>query len=167
MLWWSQCYDVLAYELAGLARGGQLVSNCKEVFGKAVRLLVELASLQVIIMFCILSLCSSSYIITDSFCDAWWSDQNHKSESQCYRTWYVCCVNKLGIVLFLYLIFFFQLLFPRFRGHWATFLQNLMREKEKNFIGKLNIWELQVVSNWLTLVVGSRKSKKRRKNRKL
>lgn len=34
------------YELAGLARGGQLVSNCKEVFGKAVRLLVELASLQ-------------------------------------------------------------------------------------------------------------------------
>ncbi|XP_064403604.1 V-type proton ATPase subunit D-like [Halichondria panicea] len=34
------------YELAGLARGGQQVSNCKEVFGKAVRLLVELASLQ-------------------------------------------------------------------------------------------------------------------------
>nr|P57747.1 RecName: Full=V-type proton ATPase subunit D; Short=V-ATPase subunit D; AltName: Full=Vacuolar proton pump subunit D [Suberites domuncula]CAC17412.1 vacuolar proton pump protein [Suberites domuncula] len=34
------------YELTGLSRGGQLVSKCKEVFGKAVRLLVELASLQ-------------------------------------------------------------------------------------------------------------------------
>lgn len=36
-----------AYGLFGLARGGQQVSKCKEVFGKAVKLLVELASLQV------------------------------------------------------------------------------------------------------------------------
>ena len=36
-----------AYGLTGLSRGGQQVSKCKEVFGKAVKLLVELASLQV------------------------------------------------------------------------------------------------------------------------
>ncbi|XP_046848915.1 V-type proton ATPase subunit D-like [Xenia sp. Carnegie-2017] len=35
-----------AYELTGLSRGGQQVNNCKEVFAKAVNLLVELASLQ-------------------------------------------------------------------------------------------------------------------------
>jgi V-type H+-transporting ATPase subunit D len=34
------------YELTGLARGGQQVAHCKEVFSKAVNLLVELASLQ-------------------------------------------------------------------------------------------------------------------------
>lgn len=34
------------YGLTGLSRGGQQVSKCKEVFGKAVKLLVELASLQ-------------------------------------------------------------------------------------------------------------------------
>lgn len=37
----------LAYELTGLSRGGQQVGKCKEVFGKAVRLMVSLASLQV------------------------------------------------------------------------------------------------------------------------
>ena len=37
-----------AYELTGLSRGGQQVNNCKEVFAKAVNLLVELASLQVL-----------------------------------------------------------------------------------------------------------------------
>ena len=36
-----------AYGLTGLSRGGQQVSKCKEVFGKAVKLLVDLASLQV------------------------------------------------------------------------------------------------------------------------
>lgn len=36
-----------AYGLTGLSRGGQQVGKCKEVFGKAVKLLVELASLQV------------------------------------------------------------------------------------------------------------------------
>lgn len=36
-----------AYELTGLSRGGQQVQRCKEVFGKAIKLLVELASLQV------------------------------------------------------------------------------------------------------------------------
>jgi hypothetical protein len=35
------------YELTGLSRGGQQVSKCQEVYGKAVKLLVELASLQV------------------------------------------------------------------------------------------------------------------------
>jgi len=34
------------YGLTGLSRGGQQVSKCKEVFGKAVKLLVDLASLQ-------------------------------------------------------------------------------------------------------------------------
>lgn len=34
------------YELTGLSRGGQQVSKCKEVFGKAVKLLIQLASLQ-------------------------------------------------------------------------------------------------------------------------
>lgn len=35
------------YELTGLSRGGQQVSKCQEVYAKAVKLLVELASLQV------------------------------------------------------------------------------------------------------------------------
>ena len=35
------------YAMVGLSRGGQQVGKCKEVFGKAVQLLVELASLQV------------------------------------------------------------------------------------------------------------------------
>jgi len=34
------------YELTGLSRGGQLVNNCASTFNKAVKLLVELASLQ-------------------------------------------------------------------------------------------------------------------------
>jgi len=33
--------------MLGLSRGGQQVGKCKEVFNKAVMLLVELASLQV------------------------------------------------------------------------------------------------------------------------
>lgn len=37
------------FSLTGLARGGQQVAKCKEMFGKAVELLVELASLQVTI----------------------------------------------------------------------------------------------------------------------
>ena len=36
-----------AYELTGLSRGGQQVNNCSQTFNKAVKLLVELASLQV------------------------------------------------------------------------------------------------------------------------
>ena len=40
-----------AYGLTGLSRGGQQVSKCKEVFGKAVKLLVDLASLQVCILY--------------------------------------------------------------------------------------------------------------------
>lgn len=35
-----------SYELTGLSRGGQQVSKCQEVYAKAVKLLVELASLQ-------------------------------------------------------------------------------------------------------------------------
>ncbi|XP_001633343.2 V-type proton ATPase subunit D [Nematostella vectensis] len=35
-----------SYELTGLSRGGQQLSKCQEVYGKAVKLLVELASLQ-------------------------------------------------------------------------------------------------------------------------
>ena len=35
------------YELTGLSRGGQQVGKCQEVYAKAVKLLVELASLQV------------------------------------------------------------------------------------------------------------------------
>ena len=38
---------IAVYAMVGLARGGQQVGKCKEVFGKAVQLLVELASLQV------------------------------------------------------------------------------------------------------------------------
>ena len=34
------------FSLTGLARGGQQVAKCKEMFGKAVKLLVELATLQ-------------------------------------------------------------------------------------------------------------------------
>jgi len=37
---------IVGYELTGLSRGGQQVSKCQEVYGKAVKLLVELASLQ-------------------------------------------------------------------------------------------------------------------------
>ena len=40
-------YSCSAYGLTGLSRGGQQVTKCKEVFGKAVKLLVQLASLQV------------------------------------------------------------------------------------------------------------------------
>lgn len=36
-----------AFELTGLGRGGQQVSNCKETYQKTVAILVELASLQV------------------------------------------------------------------------------------------------------------------------
>ena len=45
----SHCYMFVpaAYELTGLARGGQQIQGCKEVYGKAINLLVELASLQV------------------------------------------------------------------------------------------------------------------------
>ena len=39
------------YELTGLSRGGQQVSKCQEVYAKAVKLLVELASLQVMPLF--------------------------------------------------------------------------------------------------------------------
>ena len=51
-LWFASkecCLTLLcsAYELTGLSRGGQQVQRCKEVFGKAINLLVELASLQV------------------------------------------------------------------------------------------------------------------------
>ena len=51
-LWFASrecCLALLcsAYELTGLSRGGQQVQRCKEVFGKAINLLVELASLQV------------------------------------------------------------------------------------------------------------------------
>ncbi|CAI8042564.1 V-type proton ATPase subunit D [Geodia barretti] len=35
-----------AYELTGLSRGGQQVSKCKEMFGKAVKLMVDLATMQ-------------------------------------------------------------------------------------------------------------------------
>lgn len=38
---------VTGFSLTGLARGGQQVSKCKEMFGKAIDLLVQLASLQV------------------------------------------------------------------------------------------------------------------------
>lgn len=40
------CFAV-AYAMIGLSRGGQQVGKCKEVFSKAVLLLVQLASLQV------------------------------------------------------------------------------------------------------------------------
>ena len=35
-----------AYGLTGLSRGGQQVSKCKEMFGKAVKLMVDLATMQ-------------------------------------------------------------------------------------------------------------------------
>ena len=38
---------IIGYELTGLSRGGQQVGKCQEVYAKAVKLLVELASLQV------------------------------------------------------------------------------------------------------------------------
>ena len=41
------CLFFLVYAMVGLSRGGQQVGKCKEVFGKAVELLVQLASLQV------------------------------------------------------------------------------------------------------------------------
>ena len=53
-----------AYELTGLSRGGQQVSKCKEVFGQAVKLLVELASLQVRPYACTY-LCDTQVIATD------------------------------------------------------------------------------------------------------
>lgn len=40
-------YLILAYELTGLSKGGQQVNNCAQTFNKALKLLVELASLQV------------------------------------------------------------------------------------------------------------------------
>lgn len=40
------CFPITAYELTGLSRGGQQVHKCKEIFSKAVKLLVDLASLQ-------------------------------------------------------------------------------------------------------------------------
>lgn len=56
------------YELTGLSRGGQQVGKCQEVYAKAVKLLVELASLQVdnyffflklaLLLSCIYSICN-------------------------------------------------------------------------------------------------------------
>jgi hypothetical protein len=43
---WTSIFSI-DYAMVGLSRGGQQVGKCKEVFGKAVQLLVELASLQV------------------------------------------------------------------------------------------------------------------------
>ena len=43
----ATCVCFPAYGLTGLARGGQQLTKCKEMFGKVVKLLVELASLQV------------------------------------------------------------------------------------------------------------------------
>lgn len=37
----------LGFSLTGLARGGQQVTKCKEMFVKAIELMIELASLQV------------------------------------------------------------------------------------------------------------------------
>ena len=41
---------LLAYELTGLSRGGQQVNVCATTFNKALKLLVELAGLQVLII---------------------------------------------------------------------------------------------------------------------
>lgn len=51
--WLLVLFLLVAYGLTGLSRGGQQVSRCKEVFGKAVKLLVDLASLQVFREYCI------------------------------------------------------------------------------------------------------------------
>lgn len=37
----------IAFELAGLGRGGQQIATCKDTYQKTVQILVELASLQV------------------------------------------------------------------------------------------------------------------------
>lgn len=50
--WLLVLFLLVAYGLTGLSRGGQQVSRCKEVFGKAVKLLVDLASLQVFREYC-------------------------------------------------------------------------------------------------------------------
>lgn len=50
--WLLVLFLLVAYGLTGLSRGGQQVSRCKEVFGKAVKLLVDLASLQVFRKYC-------------------------------------------------------------------------------------------------------------------
>lgn len=47
ILAWFPVSLLSGYELTGLSRGGQQVSKCSEVYAKAVKLLVELASLQV------------------------------------------------------------------------------------------------------------------------
>ncbi len=47
------CGINVAYAMLGLSRGGQQVGKCKEMFNKAVMLLVELASLQVKLMYCL------------------------------------------------------------------------------------------------------------------
>jgi V-type H+-transporting ATPase subunit D len=41
------------FALTGLGRGGQQVQKCREVYGKAVETLVELASLQVSFLSCV------------------------------------------------------------------------------------------------------------------
>ena len=54
----------VAFSLTGLSRGGQQVAKCKEMFRKALQLLIELATLQVMITACMHNSSSlSSYLL--------------------------------------------------------------------------------------------------------
>ena len=65
------------YELTGLSRGGQQVGKCQEVYAKAVKLLVELASLQVdnyLIFFLNVSFTSKLYLLNLQRLVIWLTD---------------------------------------------------------------------------------------------
>jgi vacuolar-type H+-ATPase subunit D/Vma8 len=62
-----------AFELTGLGRGGQQIQKCKDTYQKAVQILVELASLQVL-----------SKAKSDCLCYSRRSHQNDQQKSECY-----------------------------------------------------------------------------------